>query len=90
MAKSKFIADLVRQCARVGELRTAVLEGAMKESDVYAELGDVVNGTKQGRVAGDGLIVVDLTGTGAQDAAIGQVAWDVLSKLQWTHYWLLV
>lgn len=81
MAKSKFIADLVRQCGRVGELRTAVLEGAMKESDVYAELGEVVNGTKQGRVAGDGLIVVDLTGTGAQDAAIGQVAWDVLSKL---------
>ena len=25
---------------------------------------------------GDELIVVDLTGTGAQDAAIGQVAWE--------------
>ena len=24
---------------------------------------------------------VDLTGTGAQDAAIGQIAWDTLSKL---------
>ena len=29
----------------------------------------------------DEIIVVDLTGTGAQDAAIGQVAWDKLSKL---------
>ena len=30
---------------------------------------------------GDEIIVVDLTGTGAQDAAIGQVAWEKLSKL---------
>ena len=80
MAKSKFVTDLTRQCARVGELRTALKDGAMKESDVYAELGEVVNGTKPGRV-GDELIVVDLTGTGAQDAAIGQIAWETLSKL---------
>jgi ornithine cyclodeaminase/alanine dehydrogenase-like protein (mu-crystallin family) len=81
MAKSKFIADLVRQCSRVGELRTAIEQGTMKESDVYAEIGEVVNGTKKGRVPGDGIIVVDLTGTGAQDAAIGQVAWDALRNL---------
>jgi len=80
MAKSKFITDLTRQCARVGELRTAIKEGTMKESDVFAELGEVINGTKPGR-EGKELIVVDLTGTGAQDAAIGQVAWEVLSKL---------
>ena len=77
MKKSKFIADLKRQCVRVGELRTAVKEGAMTEEDVYAEIGEVVNGTKKGR-EGNELIVVDLTGTGAQDAAIGQVAWEVL------------
>ena len=79
MAKSKFICDLVRQCSRVGELRTALEGAVMTEKDVYAEIGEVVNGTKKGR-EGDELIVVDLTGTGAQDAAIGQVAWDVLSK----------
>jgi ornithine cyclodeaminase/alanine dehydrogenase-like protein (mu-crystallin family) len=80
MKKSKFIADLVRQCARVGELRTALAEKMMTETDVHAEIGEIVNGTKSGRV-GDELIVVDLTGTGAQDAAIGQIAWDTLSKL---------
>ncbi|CAN0339404.1 unnamed protein product [Scytosiphon promiscuus] len=51
----------------------------MTRDDVYAEIGDVVNGDKPGR-EGDELILVDLTGTGAQDAAIGQVAWDILSK----------
>ncbi len=38
MKKSKFVCDLVRQCARVGELRTAIQAGVMKESDVYAEV----------------------------------------------------
>ena len=27
MKKSKFVVDLVRQCSRVGELRTAIKEG---------------------------------------------------------------
>jgi ornithine cyclodeaminase/alanine dehydrogenase-like protein (mu-crystallin family) len=45
----------------------------MTIDDVYAELGELVNGTKAGRENDQELIVVDLTGTGAQDAAIGQV-----------------
>merc|ERR1711924_438996 len=52
----------------------AIADGSMTEADVYAEIGEVCNGSKSGR-EGDELIVVDLTGTGAQDAAIGQVAW---------------
>jgi ornithine cyclodeaminase/alanine dehydrogenase-like protein (mu-crystallin family) len=59
MKKSKFVADLVRQCSRVGELRTAIKEGVMKEEDVYCEIGDVVNGSKPGRV-GDELILGEL------------------------------
>lgn len=77
---SKMVVDLVRQCSKVGELRTALATGLMVESDVHAELGEIINGTKAGRV-GDELILVDLTGTGAQDAAIGHVAWETLSKI---------
>ncbi|GKY93434.1 hypothetical protein MPSEU_000311000 [Mayamaea pseudoterrestris] len=76
---SKYISDLTKQTSKVGELRSALQAGVMTESDVYCELGELVNG-KPGR-EGDELIVVDLTGTGAQDAAIGQVAWDKLSQL---------
>lgn len=77
---SKYIADLVKQTSKVGELRGAIQAGEMTEDDVYAELGQVVAGQKKGR-EGNEIIVVDLTGTGAQDAAIGQVAWDKLSTL---------
>ena len=76
---SKYISDLTKQTSKVGELRGALQAGVMTESDVYAELGEIVNG-KPGR-EGDELIVVDLTGTGAQDAAIGEVAWNKLSTL---------
>jgi len=80
LAASKYISDLTKQTSKVGELRSALLAGVMTEEDVHAELGEVVNGDKSGR-EGNEIIVVDLTGTGAQDAAIGQVAWDKLSQL---------
>lgn len=51
----------------------------MSENDVHAELGEVINGIKPGRESDDEIIVCDLTGTGAQDAAIGGVAWSLLS-----------
>ncbi|EJK73972.1 hypothetical protein THAOC_04380 [Thalassiosira oceanica] len=77
LAASKYISDLTKQTSKVGELRSGIEAGLMSEADVYAELGEIVNGTKAGR-EGNEIIVVDLTGTGAQDAAIGQVAWDKL------------
>lgn len=54
-------------------------QGVMSQHDVHAELGEVVNGSKPGRETETEIIVCDLTGTGAQDAAIGGVAWNLLS-----------
>ena len=79
LQSSKYIADLINQTSKVGELRGPIQAGVMTTDDVYCELGELVNG-KPGR-EGDELIVVDLTGTGAQDAAIGQVGWEKLSQL---------
>lgn len=83
---SKFVTDLTRQCIRVGELRSLVKANAartgstdaMDASSVYCELGDITSGKMKGREPSDGVILVDLTGTGAQDAAIGQYAWDIM------------
>ena len=73
----KVIADRLSQCVRLGEIHHAVAEGVLREQQVYAELGDVWVGKKPGR-EGDELIVCDLTGVGAQDAAIAEVAWNRL------------
>ena len=79
IAKAKYIPDLVKQTSKVGELRSALDAGVVTANHVHGELGEVLLGRKAGRV-GDELIVVDLTGTGAQDAAVGQVAWNKLGN----------
>ena len=75
--KAKVVTDITAQCARVGEVRSAVAAGVMTVDDVHAKLGQIVSGQVKGR-KGKELIVCDLTGTGAQDAAIGSYVMDVL------------
>jgi ornithine cyclodeaminase/alanine dehydrogenase-like protein (mu-crystallin family) len=70
----KVVVDRLSQCLALGEVHHAVAEGALDPAAVYAELGDVLVGAKPGREA-DELIICDLTGVGAQDAAIAEVAW---------------
>ena len=74
----KVVTDLTAQCVRLGELHHAVDVGLMFVDDVWAELGQVVVGDRSGR-EGDETIVCDLTGVGAQDAAIAEVAWAALA-----------
>jgi len=50
----------------------ALEAGVLQEEDVYGELGDIVVGRLPGRER-DELIVCDLTGIGAQDAALAEI-----------------
>ncbi|UCF19144.1 MAG: ornithine cyclodeaminase family protein [Gemmatimonadota bacterium] len=75
----KIVVDRLSQCLQLGELHHAVAEGALAESAVYAELGDVLIGRNPGREA-DELIICDLTGVGVQDAAIAEIAWKRLAQ----------
>jgi ornithine cyclodeaminase len=77
-AADKVVTDATGQCLRLGELHHAVDAGLMSAEDVHAELGQVVVGERSGR-EGDETIVCDLTGVGAQDAAIAEVAWGKLA-----------
>ena len=74
----KVIADRLGQCVELGEIHHAVKYGLLEVSRVYAELGEIVSGKKPGR-EGEELIICDLTGVGAQDAAIAEVAWRQLT-----------
>jgi ornithine cyclodeaminase len=70
----KVVVDVLAQCLRLGELHHAEAAGVLPRVRLHGELGDVVTGAIPGR-EGDELIVCDLTGTGAQDAAIADAAW---------------
>lgn len=74
----KIIVDRLSQCLALGELHHAVEEGVLAPESVHAELGEVLIGARPGR-QGKELIVCDLTGVGAQDAAIAEAAWQALA-----------
>jgi alanine dehydrogenase len=69
MAKALVVADVLDQCAVMGDLRHALAAGAMTRGEVHAELGDLVTGRKHGRNSDEQVTLFDSTGTALQDVA---------------------
>jgi alanine dehydrogenase len=76
LAESAVVADVVEQCATIGDLHHALAAGVMRLEDVRAELADVVSGRKIGRESADEIIVFDSTGTALQDVAAAQLVYE--------------
>jgi ornithine cyclodeaminase len=70
----KVVVDSRPQCLRLGETHHAISEGVLTPAGIHGELGEVLTGSKAGREGAE-LIVCDLTGVGAQDAAMAGVVW---------------
>jgi ornithine cyclodeaminase len=70
----KVVVDSRSQCLRLGETHHAVSSGVLSPDGIHGELGDVLLGTRSGR-EGEEMIVCDLTGVGAQDAAMAGAVW---------------
>ena len=67
--KNKVVADVVAQCATIGDLHHALTAGTATLSDVYAELGEIVCGKKPGRTSAEEITIFDSTGMALQDVA---------------------
>lgn len=76
MASSKVVADILEQCAAIGDLHHAIVAGVMSTSDVYAELGAVAAGRTPGRASSEEVIIFDSTGTALQDVAAARVVYE--------------
>ena len=76
MVSNKVVVDLLGQCATVGELHHAVEQGLVTTADVYAELGEVIAGKKEGRTSDEEIIVFDSTGTALQDVAAAAIVYE--------------
>jgi ornithine cyclodeaminase len=73
-AAGKVVVDSRAQCIALGETHHAVAAGVLSPEAIHGELGDVLRGVRSGR-EGEEMIVCDLTGVGAQDAAMAAVVW---------------
>ena len=77
---SKVVADLVDQCATIGELHHALDQKVMTKDQVHAELGDIVAATKPGRTSSDEVIVFDSTGMALQDVVTSAIVYEKAMK----------
>jgi alanine dehydrogenase len=69
MARATVVADILAQCATMGDLHHAIRAGRMTPEAVHAELGDVVIGRRRGRSGADEITIFDSSGTGIAAAA---------------------
>jgi ornithine cyclodeaminase/alanine dehydrogenase-like protein (mu-crystallin family) len=76
LAESAVVADILEQCATIGDLHHALTAGVMRREDVRAELSDVVSGRKRGRHSEDEIVVFDSTGTALQDVAAASLVYE--------------
>lgn len=82
MSQSKIVVDILEQCAEFGELHHALDAGVVKRESVYAELGEVVAGTKPGRTSSDETIIFDSTGMALQDVVAAAAVYEKALKLK--------
>lgn len=72
----RYVADRLGQTRLLGELHHALRNGMVKDESRFCELGQVIAGQQPGRTRADQITLCDLTGTGAQDTAIANLAFE--------------
>ena len=76
MAASTVVADVLEQCAVMGDLHHALAAGAMTRADVHAEMADLVTGRKPGRRSAEEITIFDSTGTAIEDVAAAAIVYE--------------
>ncbi len=76
LAGSAVVADILEQCATLGDLHHAVAAGLMGREDVRAELADVVSRRTPARRSPEEVVVFDSTGTALEDVAVAALAYE--------------
>ena len=76
LARNVVVADVLEQCAAIGDLHHAIAAGLMRREDVRAELADIVSGRTAGRRSADEIVVFDSTGTALQDVAAATLVYE--------------
>jgi ornithine cyclodeaminase len=71
-----YVADRFSQTRVLGELHHALAAGTVRDDLALMELGQVLAGQQPGRVDATQVTLCDLTGTGAQDTAIANLAFE--------------
>lgn len=77
---AKVVNDSIAQCISRGETRNAIISGIIEESDIYAEIGELLAGKKPLRESYDEITIFDTTGMGIQDNVTAFKVYEVAKK----------
>jgi len=75
------VVDDLRQASKAGEINVPISKGLFKPEDVYADLGDIITGRKQGRTDSKQITIFDSTGVAIEDIAVAKLLYE-LAKLK--------
>jgi alanine dehydrogenase len=73
---AKIVVDSWAQASHSGDINIPFAKGLIKQSDIYAELGEIVVGKKPGRVNEEEITVFDSTGLAIQDISTAKYVYD--------------
>jgi alanine dehydrogenase len=76
LSAATIVIDDFEQTTHSGEINVPWERGVLEESDIYAELGEIVAGSKPGHDPSDGVTVFDSTGLAIQDVATAHVVYE--------------
>ena len=76
LQSNKVVVDILKQCAKAGELHHALKAKFMTEDDVHGELGLILSEKVPGRENDNEIIIYDATGTAIQDTASVAVCYE--------------
>ncbi len=74
------VVDDIRQASVAGEINVPVSEGLFRVDEVYADLGEIVLGKKQGRTNNDAITIFDATGLAIEDVAMAKLIYEKASQ----------
>jgi len=77
---SKIVVDSLEQCRKIGEVQHALGQGLIEESNIHAEIGEIINGDKSGRESETEITLFDSTGLSAQDIAAAKIVFEAAKK----------
>lgn len=77
---AKIVNDSIAQCISRGETRNAIVSGVIKETDIYAEIGQLLAGEKPSRESDDEITIFDTTGMGIQDNVTAVMVYEMAKK----------
>ncbi|MEZ3114642.1 ornithine cyclodeaminase family protein [Halobaculum sp. MBLA0147] len=73
---AKLVIDDYDQTTHSGEINVPFHEGTLTDADIYAAIGEIVVGDREGRTEDDGITVFDSTGLAIQDVAAAHVVYE--------------